>query len=94
MNYLNWNSFEKRREKARLNMAYKIINGHIILEPNLMPKKKQQRPLRQCNKVKVGFENQLEVPQAKLNITRKLSFIPLQFYGITRLALIKPMHLA
>ena len=74
MNYLNWNSIEKRREKARLNMAYKIIHGHVILDPNLMPKNKQQRPFRQCNNVNVGFENQLEEPQAKLKITSKTFF--------------------
>ena len=52
LKYLNWNSIEKRREQARLNMTYKILNGQVILEPNLMPKIKQQRPLRQCNRVK------------------------------------------
>ena len=74
LNELNWNSIEKRREQARLCMAYKIINGLVILDSDMMPKIDHQRPLRQCNNVKVGFENQLEETEPRLKITSKTFF--------------------
>lgn len=40
---LNWETLEDRRQQSRLTMAYKIINGHVILDPNLMPKFEYQR---------------------------------------------------
>ena len=46
---LNWRSLEKRRQEARLTMANKIINGQVILEPELLPKAEYKRPMRQCN---------------------------------------------
>ena len=49
-------------------MAYKIINGHLILEPNMMPKFQNQRPQRECNGVKVGSNNQLFEPQSRLEV--------------------------
>ena len=50
-------------------MAYKILNGHVILEQSMMPKLEYQRPLRQCNEVKVGSANQLAEPHSRLDIT-------------------------
>ena len=45
-------------------MAYKIINGHVILEPSIMPKAQNQRPVRQCN----GVKNQLAEPHSRLDV--------------------------
>ena len=66
---LNWESLEERRQNSRLTMAYKIINGHVILEPTMLPKFDNHRPLRQCNGVKVGSKNQLAEPQSRLEVT-------------------------
>ena len=63
---LNFVSLEKRREQARLTMAYKIINGHVILESQMLPKSTHQRPLRECNAPKVGFEHNLFEPEPSL----------------------------
>ena len=52
-------------------MAYKIINGHVILEPSMMPKFQYQRPVRQCN---VGSKNKLEEPQSRLDVTARTFF--------------------
>ena len=74
LNDLNWESLEERRQNARLSMAYKILNGHVILEQSLMPKLKYQRPMRQCNGVKVGSANQLVEPQSRLDVTGSTFF--------------------
>ena len=66
---LNFDTLENRRKQARLAMAYKIINGDVILDPNLLPKFKYSRPMRQCNSVKVGKENQLVETNSELKIT-------------------------
>ena len=58
-----------RRHQARLSMAYKIINGQVILEPSLLPKNNFKQPTRQCNEVKVGRKNQLLEPQSRLDVT-------------------------
>ena len=50
-------------------MAYKIINNHVILEPQMLPKVNNTRPQRNCNNIKVGFQNQLFEPQSRLDIT-------------------------
>ena len=50
-------------------MAYKIINGLVILEPEMQPKLNFQRPLRQCNTATVGPENQMVEPKSRLQIT-------------------------
>ena len=55
-------------------MAYKIINGHVILEPNMMPKLNLKRPIRECNEAKVGLKNQLMEPQSRLDITKNTFF--------------------
>ena len=71
---LNWDSLEKRREQARLTMAFKILNGDLILDPSLMPKMKFQRPVRHCTEVKVGFANQLVETEPKLDVTKSTFF--------------------
>ena len=71
---LKWESLEERRENARLIMAYKIINGHVILESSLLPKFNYQRPVRECNGVKVGAENQLAEPPSRLDVTGSTFF--------------------
>ena len=71
---LKWDSLEERRTQARLSMAYKIINGLVILEPEMLPKLNFQRPLRQCNTAKVGPENQLVEPMSRLQITDSTFF--------------------
>ena len=63
---LNFDSLQKRREHSRLTMAYKIINGHVILESQMLPKSTHQRPLRECNAPNVGFENVLFEPKPSL----------------------------
>ena len=67
-------TLEERRTQARLNMAYKIINGLVILEPKSLPKFTSKRMQRGCNFAKVGIENQLLEPQARLNLTEKTFF--------------------
>ena len=52
--------------QARTIMAYKIINNNVILEPHLLPKMNKGRPQRNCNSIKVGFQNQLFEPQSKI----------------------------
>ena len=55
-------------------MAYKIINGHVILESNLLPKINTNRPQRQCNFANVGKEHQLSEPSARLQVTQNTFF--------------------
>jgi len=73
---LNLESFEERRHKARLTMAYKIINNKIILGPEYLPKSttQKQRPQRTCNMTKVGAENHLIEPKARLQVTESTFF--------------------
>ena len=49
---LEWDSLEERRNNVRLTMAYKIINGLLILEPDLMPKMQFKRPVRGVNLIR------------------------------------------
>ena len=70
---LQMSTLEERRNQARLNMAYKIINGHVILEPNMLPKVNKQKQ-RECNIPNVGIDNQLLEPPPKLKITDKTFF--------------------
>ena len=55
-------------------MAFKIINGDLILKPTMMPKAQHKRPTRQCNNVKVGPQNEIEEPECKLDIPRYTFF--------------------
>lgn len=68
LNNLNWSSLETRRQQARLSMAYKILNDQVILEPSLLPKSQFTQPMRQCNEVKVGTQNQLFEPPSRLDV--------------------------
>ena len=71
---LKFDSLAERRRQARLTMAYKIINGYVILESNLLPKFKNYGPLRQCNSANVGYANQLIEPVARLQIIEHTFF--------------------
>ena len=71
---LNWDTLEERRNQARLTMAYKILNGKVILEPTMLPKMKSFCPTRQCNGPRVGVENQLMEPQPRLDVTANTFF--------------------
>ena len=55
-------------------MAYKIINGYVILESNMLPKVTNTGRQRQCNVPRVGIENQLIEPTAGLKTTSKTFF--------------------
>ena len=72
---LNMETLEERRTQARLSMAYKIINGIVILDPKSLPKFISKRMQRGCNFAKVGIENQLLEPQARLDLTEKNIFL-------------------
>ena len=74
LNDLNWNTLEERRNLARLTMSYKILNNHVILEPDMLPKISNPRPERVCKGVNVGSANQLIEPQARLDTTRATFF--------------------
>ena len=71
---LKWNTLEQRRIQARLTMAFKILNNHIILEPNMLTKRHNQHPERNCKGIKVGVQNQLLEKQAKLDIIQHTFF--------------------
>ena len=71
---LELDSIEERRNQAKLTMAYKIINEHLILDPTMLPKENFQRPLRQCNSTRVGAENQLFEKQSQLKGIEKTFF--------------------
>ena len=71
---LDFDTLEKRRTKAKLLMAYKIINGKVILDSDLLPRIFNQRPMRQCNFANVGNEYQLKEPCARLQVTKNTFF--------------------
>ena len=75
LNDLQMETLEQRRTKIRLSMAYKIINGKVILDPNMLPKIRNTRqPHRECNTAKVGIENQLFEPASELKMAAKTFF--------------------
>ena len=63
---LKWRSLEERRNHARLIMAYKILNGHVILESTMLPMTNSKQPSRVCKGVKYP-ESQLIEPLSKLD---------------------------
>ena len=67
-----YKTLEDRRNKAKLNMAYKIINDKVILSSNMLPR--PIRPLRNCNVGSVGTENQLFEPISRLKTVEKTFF--------------------
>ena len=70
---LELDTLEERRAKARLTMAYKIINGFVILDQEMLPKL-NQRLFRNCNAPNVGMKNQLFEPQPRLLVSGKTYF--------------------
>ena len=65
---LGWETLEKRRKNAKLTMAYKILNGNVILEPEWLPKKGSVREIR-------NEENHhLRIPLSKLDSAKKTFF--------------------
>ena len=71
---LNWDSLEDRRNQLRLTMAYKILNDHVIIPPESLPRNCQNRPSRQCTRTNVGNKNKLIEKYARLDTTRKTFF--------------------
>ena len=71
-------TLQERRIKARLSMAYKILNGHVILEANLLPKIRMKPTQRKCNAPNVGIDNKLIEPSARLQTTEKTFFYSIQ----------------
>ena len=67
---LGWETLENRRNQARLTMAYKILNNHVILKPELLPKKKPSRFIRTSNEK----EYKLEENYSRLVSTEKTFF--------------------
>ena len=55
-------------------MAYKIINGHVILDPKTMPNLEYQHLSRKCNESKVGYHNQLVEPPCTIEVAQKTFF--------------------
>ena len=55
-------------------MAYKILNGQVILPPDLLPKITHTRTPRTCNQAKVGLLNELYEPHATLHNTAESFF--------------------
>ena len=74
LNQLNFVTLEDRRIQAKLIMAYKILNGKVILDSEMLPKFNQQRPMRKCNTAKVGTENRLEEPHSIIKNTESTFF--------------------
>ena len=64
----------ERRIRAKLVTAYKIMNDHLILPPDLLPRDTNPRKTRPCNEVRVGTQNKLLEPQPRLNTTSKTFF--------------------
>ena len=74
LNDLNLETLEERRSRARLVMAYKILNGHVILNSELLPKYQNPRPMRECNFATVGPKYQLMEKQSRLKVTESTFF--------------------
>ena len=71
---LKFDTIEERRKQSRLTMAYKILNGSVILEANLLPKISNFNPRRQCNYANVGENNQLFEPTPRLQVVGQTFF--------------------
>ena len=59
-------------------MVYKILNGQVILKPNMLPKSNLKPTLRQCNASNVGIDDQLVEPSSRLQITENTFFYSIQ----------------
>ena len=71
---LNFDTLEERQIQAKLTMAYKILNGLVILDSDMLPKFNNKRPFRECNSVKVGTENRLEEPNSNIQTAESTFF--------------------
>ena len=71
---LNWVPLEEKRNQSRLTMTYKILNGHVILAPEMMPRVEYQRPYRQCNEDRVGYQNKLVEPSSRTDVAKNTFF--------------------
>jgi len=69
-------SFEERRNRSRLIMAYKILNSKVILGPEYLPKTNMQKkgPMRSCNSSTVGSNNHLVELSSRLQVTSNTFF--------------------
>ena len=74
LNDIKFKTLEQRRTQARLIMAYKIIKGQLILQPDLLPKIHTSRPTRKCKSAKVGKEYQLVEPISTIHAASKTFF--------------------
>ena len=70
---LELDTLEDRRIQARLTMAYKIINGYVILDQDMLPNH-NPRLFRSCNIPNVGKKNQLFEPQPRLQVSGQTYF--------------------
>ena len=70
---LQWDTLEERRDSAKLCMAFKILNGGVILPPDVLPRAVSCRA-RSCNEPNVGEVNKLHEPRARL-ITTGRTFV-------------------
>ena len=74
LNNLGWYSLAERRNMLKLTMAYKILNNHVIIPPEALPKVNHSRPIRKCNEPSVGKQHVLAEPLSRLKYTRKTFF--------------------
>ena len=55
-------------------MAYKIIKGHVILDPNMLPMTQSKQPDRKCKGKILQSQYQLEEPLSKVEMSGKTFF--------------------
>ena len=66
INNLQWETLEKRRNNAKMIMAYKILNNKVIISPSTLPKENNVRLSRKCNEPTVGRKWQLTEPHSNI----------------------------
>ena len=74
LNDLQWTTLEQRRNQSKVTMVYKILNGHVIIPPESLPRVPVSTTTRKCNEVKVGASNQLVVRKSRGLITPSETF--------------------
>ena len=66
INYLNWDSLEERRRQIRMTMVYKILNDHVIISSELLPRYvTNNHSSRRCTEPLVGASNRLVEPLSR-----------------------------
>ena len=55
-------------------MVYKILNNHVIIPPELLPRVNNIRPSRRCAEPHVGVKHHLVEPLGRTNITSNTFF--------------------